>query len=267
MTLNEPSFEELNAYVDNELPADRAADIAKIIAADRVVAEKVAVLAGLRSVVAETADAPADLRLPASGSPWRRRMPWLAAACLLLALLVGGLSTVLFYQPGGEGRWLQAAWRLHDGWEQPPSMPAEAPLRRTIGASVEESDLVGAYVPDLSAAKLTLVFADLDRRLAGAPAIAIGYVGSRGCKLTLITAETRGRLTEVPQFFEQAPRVAYGWRAGRLDYLLIAQGMARGRLELIADSVRRASLERQPFDDETRLALLESRRKSKPCRA
>jgi hypothetical protein len=59
--------------------------------------------------------------------------------------------------------------------------------------------------------------------------------------------------------------LAYAWRAGDLAYLLAAVGMDRGRFDLLAESVHRATIERLPFDDDTRVALLDSRRKSLPC--
>ena len=95
----------------------------------------------------------------------------------------------------------------------------------------------------------------------------LGYAGTRGCKVTLIAAAAPGPLVDEPRFFEQGGRTAYGWRVGQVGYLLVAEGMARERLDLIADSVRRASLERLPLNEETRTALMQNRRDSKPCLA
>ena len=43
--------------------------------------------------------------------------------------------------------------------------------------------------------------------------------------------------------------------------------MDEARLELIAETVHRATIENAPFDAETRVALQESRARSQPCLA
>ena len=58
---------------------------------------------------------------------------------------------------------------------------------------------------------------------------------------------------------------AYAWRAGRLGYAIIADGMDVSRFRLIVDIVRETTLRHQAVDAETRIALGESRRRSAPC--
>lgn len=255
-----PSLEELNAYVDNELSQERAADVARAIARDPNTAHKVALLARLRSVAPDAIDTP-ELTLPVAKSRWPKYVMMLAAACVAFIVAGAGILYFLSAERTGGSDWLDAAWQLHDGWDPPDA--AAAPIRITR----QGGNPIDAYVPDLSAAKLTVVHVDVQRTLGGARAVVIGYAGTRGCKLTLIAAAAPGPLVDEPRFFEQGGRTAYGWRVGRLGYLLVAEGMARGRLDLIADSVHRASLEHLPLGEETRTALMESRRDSKPCLA
>ena len=233
--------------------------MARAIARDPQTARKVALLARLRSVTADAIDTP-ELRLPAQKSRWPRYATMLAAACVALALAGAGLLFLSAERTGGSD-WLDAAWQLHDGWDGPP--PDAAPIRITR----EGGNPIDAYVPDLSAAKLSVVYVETQRTLGGARAMVVGYAGTRGCKVTLIAAAAPGPLVDEPRFFEQGGRTAYGWRVGQLGYLLVAEGMARERLDLIADSVRRASLERLPLNEETRTALMQNRRDSKPCLA
>ena len=58
------SFEMLNAYVDGELDAETAADVAAAVAGDPVLAREVSALSRLRSTVANSIDVP-PLAIPA----------------------------------------------------------------------------------------------------------------------------------------------------------------------------------------------------------
>jgi hypothetical protein len=59
---------------------------------------------------------------------------------------------------------------------------------------------------------------------------------------------------------------AYAWRAGRLGYAIIADGMDVSRFRLIVETVNETTPRHQAVDVETRVALGESRRRSAPCR-
>lgn len=259
-----PSLEELNAYVDNELSQEQAADVALAIARDPETARKVALLARLRSVVPGAIDTP-ELSLPAPKSRWPKYAAMLAAACVAFIIAGAGILFYLSVDRTDGGDWLNAAWQLHDAWDGPSPDVAATPS--PIRVARQGADLIDAYVPDLSAAKLSVVHVETQRTLGGARAVVIGYAGTRGCKLTLVAAMAPGPLVDEPRFFAQGGRTAYGWRVGKLGYLLVAEGMARERLDLITDIVRRASLRRLPLDEVTRTALMENRRDSKPCLA
>ena len=50
-------------------------------------------------------------------------------------------------------------------------------------------------------------------------------------------------------YFETGGVLAMAWQAGPLRHLILAQGMDRGRFKMIAETVRRASLDRLPVDE------------------
>ncbi len=266
MAQDRPSFEELNAYVDNELPADRAADVAQAIARYPDVARTVATLARLRSALADCVDTP-ELALPQAPRPKAYRARWLVAACVSLICVTLGLSLYPLGERAGTPNWMAAAWQLHDAWQPPGENSVERLANALVQASGQWPDIVDPYVPDLSAAKLSVAYVDTAVEVAGAPAVVIGYTGTRGCKLTLIAAPAAGEGDSEPQFFGEGGKIAYGWRIADIDHLLIADGMDRQRFDLIAQSIYRASIERLPFDDDVRTALFENRQKSKPCLA
>lgn len=260
-----PSLEELNAYVDGELSAERAADVARYIARDPAIARQVAALARLRSVLPQVIDVPA-LEIPAEPRRHRFQMITLAAACVAVLLLVSGAAVYLTERTAASP-WLEAALVAHDAWRLPPADRSGALGGVRLDAVVQENHPSGAYVPDLSASKLSVVFVDANRKVLGRPSIVIGYAGTRGCKVTLLASVGASQETDEVRFLTLGGSSAYGWRSGEVDYLLIAKGMDRQRFDLIAKSVFRATKERSPFDEDTRLALLDSRRKSKPCMA
>ena len=153
------------------------------------------------------------------------------------------------------------SWRLPDNSADPSSTPL---LREVIN---RDKSLTDAYIPDLSASKLSIVLVDMSPSFIKDPAILVGYAGTRGCKVTLVATSKELEGSGEFRFLAQGENSAYAWRSGNLEYLLIAKGMDSERFDLIAESVYRATIERLPFDDSTRTALLDSRRKSVPCMA
>ena len=266
MTQARPSFEELNAYVDNELPADRAADVAQAIARYPDVAEQVATLSRLRSVLGKCCEVP-ELTVPRAGKPRLNRPRWLVAACLGFLFVCAALLGYPFVEQRAGPTWLTAAWHLHDDWTPPPRGFAERPDKWLVQATGQGAEFAAVYVPDLSATKLSVVFVDTDADVSGEPAVVIGYTGTRGCKLTLIASNGLGESSVEPRLYSKGKRSAYGWRVGTMGHLLVADGMDSTRLDLIVQSIYRSSIERLPFDEKERTALLENRQKSKPCLA
>jgi anti-sigma factor RsiW len=104
---------DLHAYIDGELPPDRAADFARRLQEQPEMAERAAVYlaqrdalrAGLASIAAEPVPRRLDLQAMVAARLAERRVRWRAAAAVLLAFLVGGA--------GG--------WVLHGRFGAPPS--------------------------------------------------------------------------------------------------------------------------------------------------
>jgi hypothetical protein len=67
--------------------------------------------------------------------------------------------------------------------------------------------------------------------------------------------------------YHQGLRLAYAWRVGGLGHVLLAEGMDPGRFQLIAETLRDATVKRLQPDPRTRVALHRSRAESAPCHA
>ena len=124
-----------------------------------------------------------------------------------------------------------------------------------------------AHVPDLSAAKLRVAHIGELKTPDGMPALVVGYLGTRGCRVTLLVDPAPTGLGEKAIKFRVDQLYGMVWRAGNLRHVILAEGMAQGRFRLIAETVRRSSLERLPVDEPTRTALAHSRAVSPPCAA
>lgn len=261
MSEPEISRELLNAYVDGELDAARAADVMEAAARNPALARELSALARLKASLGESVEAsPVDIALaPPAG---RRRYAVAACAALLVAVAAAALSFVFFGgAASGDLAWARAA---HKSWTRTAAAAGAAVPLRVSGSRA--AIVPGAYVPDLAAAKLTIVYVGPARGPGGSDAMVVGYRGTRGCKVSLIVTRSARRLTKTLETLAIAPHRGFAWRAGRLDYFVVAQGMAAPRLALIARSVRETSLHRLPLDQGMRTALARSRATSAPCR-
>jgi anti-sigma factor RsiW len=260
-----PGFEELNAYVDGELSPASAAAVARAVAEDPAVARQVAQLTRLKAMLQSERAAPA-IALPsrrprrAPRRPRRIRPTSLAAS---LALFVALAVSVTFWlegrAPSPEAPLVFAsaqhrAW-VEGGVEAQPAAHVLPSALRTFGRP--------AQVPDLSAAGLMLARVALLQDESG-PVLHIGYRGTRGCRLSLMIRGPDG-LPEALRAVGESADLGYAWRAGGVGYVLVASGMDPPRLRLIARKVHDATLEKAPFDAETRTALAESRAASAAC--
>ena len=264
-----PDFEMLNAYIDGELDAEHAADVARAVAVDKKLAHQVAVLSQLRSAVIDSIDTP-ELALPhrpiSSRGNYR---PWLVAACL--AGLIA-LASFMLGKPSDQSvaeEWIPAAWALHQAWVLPPQGfdPDQAP-DGTSGEVIPASSagsLAGSYIPDLTSAKLFVAYSTDQYNYRGNRSLLVGYTGTRGCKVTLLVTGESAPLSEQMTYFQRENVSIYGWRVGKLDYMLMAEGMAITRFQSIAEAVYRSTKAHFPVDNKTRVALAESRATSAPC--
>ena len=255
------TFEMLNTYVDGELDAAATAEVARAVAENPALAREVAALSRLRSAVAESVEAP-PISVPAPPSTTSRRTA--IAAGIAFALFIVGSVLVFNLDRNVGADWLARAWQMHRGWsiEDVTAQPRSPSLLVRYAEAVP-----GAYVPDLSASRLSLVHATVAPFAGQRRALLAGYRGTRGCKISLLVFRTLDTLGEALSPFRDGTNEAYGWRAGPLAYIIMSDGMDSRRFRLLAESVRQTSRQHVPFDKETRLALRQSRDKSAPCMA
>lgn len=263
--MTRPSWIELNAYVDGELDAGRAASVAKAAAADPEVAAQIAALQRLKAVASRSVE-----QIPPAPPPLvRRRSRWRygAAACLALLLLGAGLLLTDRTPGPGGGAWVARGWAGHAAWlsggERPAAEVGPAAVLAALAA------LGGrAQIPQLDVARLRLDHvAVLPADGAVGELLHLGYLGTRGCRLSLFVFAADAAWPRALTLPAEGSRLGVGWRVADLGYLLLAQGMDRRRFELIAEKVGEATRRAAPFDDATRSALRRSREASPPCRA
>lgn len=274
MSERQPSWETLNAYVDGELPAGAAAEVARALAQDRDLAGQVASLARLKAATQDAmsnSDQPMEIDLPApsnrQGWDWR---PLALVASAVLLVVIGLAATIIPGDRVDQPAWVAEARSLHEAWTAPQD-PAPPSLGGVVLVALDQAGTGGylkAYLPDLSSAKLTLTHLEtVTLPNSGGAALQAGYRGNRGCKVSLLILPDGTALPEALTRRDDAALRVFAWRGGPLGYLLVAEGMDEARLALIAETVHRATLENAPFDEETRTALRESRERSQPCLA
>lgn len=261
MSERQITFKTLNAYVDGELDTAAAAEVARAVAEDPSLAREVAALSRLRLAVVESIEAP-PLSVRAPPATTGRRIA--IAASITLVVFIAGSVLVSNLDRDSGADWLARAWQVHRGWSVDSVTEQARP--RLLFAQYAET-VPGAYVPDLSASRLSLVHAAVAPFTGKRQVLVAGYRGTRGCKISLLVFPSSGALGEALSAFRDRNNEAYGWRAGSVDYIILSDGMDSGRFRLLAESVRRTSRELLPFDQETRIALRKSRDESAPCLA
>ncbi len=216
----------------------------------------------MKSAIADSVDAP-EIDLGAKTSKnngraeWRR--PIMALAACLVLFMAAGLAWSII-EPTQPVHGVPVAWAIetHSAWSQ-----ANKPLATLRPANVQ----LNAHVPDLSAARLRIAHIGETKTLDGRTAMVVGYLGTRGCRVTLLIDKSSPENGGKAIFFRVQRLIAMVWRAGSLRHVILAEGMAEAQFKLIAETVRRTSLERLPINDPTRMALAQSREKSPPCAA
>jgi anti-sigma factor RsiW len=256
------AFEQANAFVDGELDRDGRNDVLARAAKDPHAAQELADLSRLKSVLEDAVDVP-NLDLTSMTGKARSRTQWRrtlgVAASLLLAFLTG---TAWWWgtSPSSTSDGLPGAWAVtaHQSWQEAPSKKT---LLRPAGIKLD------AHIPDLAAAQLRIAHVGEIKAPDGAPALVVGYKGTRGCRVTLIVDAAPRGLKGAPVFVQTEALQAMVWRVGALRHQILAEGMDGERFRKIAETVRRSTLDRLPLSEETRMALARSRAKSVPCAA
>lgn len=267
MNKTRPSAEQLSAYIDGELDADTAVFVADAAARDADLARQLADLTKLKATLPLTMPAMPDIEIPSKA---RRRAGWSRASRKIGLGFAAALTVAAVLGAGG---WLGApveaplqqvaASRIglaeahHRGWT-PRAGEGVDNLMVQVGASG-----LGYMAPDLSAAKLTLAVAEaID--LNGAAATHFGYIGTRGCKVSLFVSRNA---FEDLAISPQGDMRQAGWTVRELSFLMMASGMDPARFDEIVEATREFTRFQLPFDDRTRQQLAAARALSAPCMA
>ncbi len=255
------SFELLNAYVDGELDKATTAEVAKAVAEDSSLARQVAVISRLCSSLAESIEAP-ELKIAASRPSTNHGGAIAAGIAFLMfvagSVLISGLDHTL------RADMLQSAWQMHRDWSIEKTVSQDPAY--VINADYAEA-MPEAYVPDLTAARLSLVHTAMKPFTGNRRALLVGYRGNRGCKISLAVFPAPMTLGEALSPSPDGNQEGFSWRAGSLGYVIMSDGMDSVRFRLLAESVHQTSRQHLPFDGKTRVALRQSRDNSAPCLA
>jgi anti-sigma factor RsiW len=254
-------LEQLNAFIDGELDVEARAEVTAKAARDPAYAQKLAMLSQLKAAIADAVPTP-EIEVSRAPSPSRHRMVFAVAASLVLLIAAGiGWTNLTDDRTAPIEFALEKAIETHRAWKPQTAGNSDKGLAQPVAAVLHPN------VPDLSANGLDLAYVGTRRTTGGRDMLLIGYLGSRGCRLTMFVNRAEGPKLDNVVHIDSDNVVVSLWRAGSLSYALLAEGMAKPRFRLIADSVRRASLRRLPLDHDTRMALSRSRAASPPCRA
>ena len=277
MTAPRPDWAAINAFVDGELEPSAARALAEAAAQDPELAKQISALRRLKSAATQSVEKAAlnlpEPALPREARPFvrlgapagRRRL--VMAACLALLFLGAAAVTTGLWLRSGPADWTARGWSLHEAWLAEGGASETGDSAAPLLAALRHLG-PDAQAPQLDAARLRLdyVAAPVSPD-GGGRFLHLGYSGTRGCRLSLFLFEAEADWPQALESLSEGARLAARWRVGRLDYLLLARGMERGRFELIAGMMAESTRARRGFDDDARTALRESREASPPCRA
>jgi hypothetical protein len=241
-------WERLNALADGELaPAGQRA-MAERLATSPGAAET---LHGIIRLKQELRALPADEAPPLPSPPTSFHPAWRRVAAVAAALAIAAtvaLTPILLRQDAPES-FLAASLAAHEQF-------AAAPLQPAVTTAPAATDPVTSELARLG---LQPVW----QATSAAGQIRIGFVGARGCRLSL-HVDPHAEPTPKPE--PSGLRLA-GWNAGGRSYLLIATGMPPARFEMIAGFIK--ALTGGPADkvDSLRTALQKDWRSAQPCLA
>lgn len=251
MTDERHALDKLNAYVDGELDVADAAAVAAEIAQSPALSQTVASLHAVKSAVATSFDAAADLPpLPAVRPRRRLAAVALTGAAALVAVIA--LAWLFVAGPNSRHAVLEQAFQTYDVAVQGPG---DTNALDRVGG--------GILVPDLTPAGLTVAAYHPSVTLDGEEAVHIGYVGRRGCRVSLFVRDA-DPIAQPIVSRRDADGLVEAWRFGAHDYLLIARRMDQTRFGVIADALKMAIRDAVPLAPPMRVALSGARQ---PCQA
>lgn len=255
------SWEMLNAYVDEELPPDIAAEVAAAVARDPSTASHVATLARLRSATRafpEGQDAPPPV-LPRRAPAFALRRTACAASIAALMMLAGALFWGVDHTPP-EASSLSHAVAAHSQW-----IAGTAPSRSgRIPVNLASHEAEG--LPDLSMALLQLSYISIDPAMRDGGGVLAGYRGPHGCRLGLWMGPRSSRWGRIPAPADRDGLRIRIWSSDEADYALLSRGMDPLRLDRIAGIVAHMTLRGPHLTREQVAALREIPSVGQPCR-
>lgn len=234
--------DELHAYADGELPADRRADVEAWLASHPEDAARVATWRAQANVIrahfGRVADEPLPPRLAVDALARQPRNRWLAAVAAL-ALLIGGAAAGWFARPYFDGAPATkvvvaealGAHRLYIAeMRHPIEVPANAAhlmpwLSKRVGHDIR--------APDLTAFGLKLIGG---RLLPGprSPAAMFMYEGPSGERFTLYCARSNAPETAL-RYRAEGNVAAFYWVEKDLSYV-VSGPSDRDRLHKVAEA-------------------------------
>lgn len=227
------SWEALNAYVDDELAPEAAADVAAAVARDPDLAARVASLSRLRATMRGLTP---EASPPALGLPARkRRLPARVAALAASLVVAAGLGAAIwaFTQKTPDARPLLTAIAAHRAWL------SDAKPNRGGRLEVDMAGNGAGALPDLSLASLTLVHLSLDPAIRQGGGVLAGYVGPNGCRIGLWIAPNQGAAQQQPVAQDRDGLMIRRWSGTEADYALLGRDIDSLRLDRIAALVAR----------------------------
>lgn len=253
------TWETLNAYVDGELDASAAANVASAIASDRSLADRVATLARLKaSVACRSNEAMETPPLPTTREK-ARRLSYAAAAAVLLLVGAGLVGSQLLQRsaaPAGledallaQRQWIASAARIS----------ADESHQMILAASLANRPL------DLTAAELQIVYAVPAGASSGRGNF-LGYRGPHGCMVGFWMGAPSDRFPANPIAFDNREIEVRAWRRGDNGYAILSSGMDPARLDRLAEIVAGITDPGRPPDDNIRVALRDASRIGAACR-
>jgi anti-sigma factor RsiW len=249
--------DDLHAYVDGQLTPSRRATVQRYLQTNPEEARRVAAWTAqrgtLRAVFAARAAAPLphdlDLSRLIEQRLRRRRVPWLAAASVALALAVGG----------------GAGWLLRAAPTPDPATPAMAILRQQalatyavyavdkrhpIEVGADQKDHLSTWLsnrlrravkpPDLEALNYHLIGGRLLATEHGGAAALFMYENLQGQRLSLVLRPMSPELRASPSEMREGTVSGCAWIANGLGYAVVA-ALPDAELDRVADFIQQAS--------------------------
>ncbi len=251
MTSPKPDFATLNAYVDGELEPPAAAVVARAAAEDASVAADLAKLHAMKATLREAFDTSTFIAVYPPRSAMGDLPKLALSACLAVAVIAAGLwfGIERFNRSGPPGDVFAAALADHDQWlTQPVKM---SPIAVAGGFTL----------PDLTLSGLSVERVDANVTLSNLPATHIGYVGHKGCHLSLFVLHANG-VIDVGDEANDDLLHAESWMVGDTTYLAIARRMDPVRFATVSHALRLATEKGISLDKRVRTALAKAHQ---PC--